>query len=111
MPFATGIAVLAVIYCMRYRRRIYDAIHDDPPWQAAMYGSLAAAIAGTLFNDSGPLLLLFGTFVLVIVSAYLRGDPGLETRDGVPVAGRGVSPGTPADDPVASHVVAARREG
>jgi hypothetical protein len=56
-----------------------------------MYGSLAAAVAGTLFNDSGPLLLIFGTFVLVIVSAYLRGDPDLDTRDGQPVAGLGVA--------------------
>jgi hypothetical protein len=93
MPFATGIAVLAIVYGVRYRSRIYVAVHEDPAWQAAMYGSLAAAIAGTLFNDSGPLLLLFGTFVLVVVSAYLRGDPDLETRDGDPVAGRGVAAG------------------
>ncbi|MCW2996596.1 MAG: hypothetical protein JWN65_145 [Solirubrobacterales bacterium] len=91
MPFATGIAVLAVVYGVRYRGRIYVAIHDDPAWRAAMYGSLAAAVAGTLFNDSGPLLLIFGTFVLVIVSAYLRGDPDLDTRDGQPVAGLGVA--------------------
>ncbi len=92
MPFATGIAVLAIVYGLRYRSRIYVAVHDDPAWQAAMYGSLAAAIAGTLFNDSGPLLLLFGTFVLVVVSAYLRGDPTLRTHDGRPVAGHGVVP-------------------
>ncbi len=92
MPFATGIAILAIVYGLRYRSRIYVAVHDDPAWQAAMYGSLAAAIAGTLFNDSGPLLLLFGTFVLVVVSVYLRGDPTLRTRDGEPVAGHGVVP-------------------
>ena len=90
MPFVTAIALLAVAYGLRYRRRIYVAVHDDPAWRAAMYGSLTAAIAGTLFNDSGPLLLLFGTFVLVVVSAYLRGDPDLETRAGRPVAGFGV---------------------
>ncbi|MCW3013016.1 MAG: hypothetical protein JWO02_108 [Solirubrobacterales bacterium] len=90
IPFATGIALLAIVYGLRYRRRVYVAINDDPAWRAAMYGSLAAAIAGTLFNDSGPLLLLFGTFVLVVVSAYVRGDPNLETRDEQPVAGLGV---------------------
>lgn len=80
MPFATGIAVLACVYGLRYRRRIYASIVDDPAWQAAMYGGLAAAVAGTLFNDSGPLLLLFGTFVLAVVSAYIRGEPGIDDR-------------------------------
>ncbi len=92
MPFATGIAILAIVYGLRYRARIYVAVHDDPAWQAALYGSLAAAVAGTLFNDSGPLLLLFGTFVLVVVTAYLRGDPDLVTVDGRPVAGRNIDP-------------------
>ncbi|MCW3038564.1 MAG: hypothetical protein JWM31_469 [Solirubrobacterales bacterium] len=77
MPFATAIAVLACVYGLRYRRRIYASIHDDPAWQAAMYGGLAAGVAGTLFNDSGPLLLLFATFVLAVVTAYVRGDPAL----------------------------------
>lgn len=80
MPFATGIAILACVYGLRYRERIYVAIIDDPAWRAAMYGSLAAAVTGTLFNDSGPLLLLFGTFVLAVVSAYIRGDPTLDAR-------------------------------
>jgi hypothetical protein len=112
IPFATGIAVLAVVYGIRYRRRIYVAINDDPAWRAAMYGSLAAAIAGTLFNDSGPLLLLFGIFVLVVVSAYLRGDPDLETRDGQPVAGFGVDAVHTRDgQPVAGFGVDARPGG
>lgn len=80
MPFATGIAVLACVYGLRYRRRIYVAIHDDPAWQAAMYGGLAAAVAGALFNDSGPLLLLLGAFVLTMVSTYVRGDPALDAN-------------------------------
>ncbi|UTI65730.1 hypothetical protein NBH00_05830 [Paraconexibacter antarcticus] len=80
MPFATGIALLACVYGVRYRRRIYASIGDDAAWQAAMYGSLAAGVAGTLFNDSGPLLLLFSTFVLAVVSAYVRGEPGLDDR-------------------------------
>lgn len=80
MPFATGIAVLACVYGVRYRTRIYLSVHRDAAWRAAMYGSIAAGVAGTLFNDSGPLLLLFATFVLAVVTAYLRGEPGLDER-------------------------------
>jgi hypothetical protein len=88
MPFATGIAALAVAYAVRYRTRIYAPLGGDPAWHAALWGSFAAALAGTLFNDSGPLLLLFGAFVVAVVSAYVRGDPRL-ARDGD--APRGVS--------------------
>jgi hypothetical protein len=93
MPFATGIAILACIYGVRYRTRIYVAIHQDPAWQAAMYGGLAASIAGTLFNDSGPMLLLFGTFVLAVVSAYIRGDPDLDRRPAVTAEPSGAAAG------------------
>ncbi|WP_354701154.1 hypothetical protein DSM112329_01461 [Paraconexibacter sp. AEG42_29] len=93
MPFATGIALLTCIYGLRYRRRIYIAIHDDPAWQAAMYGGLAAAVAGALFNDSGPLLLLFGTVVLVIVSTYIRGEADLDRRLSEAANAEGVAAG------------------
>lgn len=94
MPFATLIAVLACVYGVRYRTRIYASVNADPAWQAAMYGGLAASIAGTLFNDSGPMLLLFGTFVLAIVSAYLRGEPDLDRRlaERPPAAGATAGP-------------------
>lgn len=77
MPFATGIALLAIGYALRFRDRILAPLQGSPAWTAALAGGLASAIAGTLFNDSGPLLLLFGTFVLVIGCAYVRGDPRL----------------------------------
>jgi hypothetical protein len=94
MPFATGIAILACVYGVRYRTRIYLSVHRDPAWRAAMYGSLAAGVAGTLFNDSGPLLLLFATFVLAVVTAYLRGEPGLDERL---IADAQGAPATPAE--------------
>ena len=80
MPFATVIAALALTYGIRYRARVFAPLNDDPAWRAALLGSLAAAIAGTLFNDSGPLLLLFGAFVLTVVTAYIRGDPQLASE-------------------------------
>ena len=77
MPFATSIAVLSLAYGIRYRERVFAPLANDPVWRAAFLGSLAAAIAGTLFNDSGPLLLMFGAFLLTVVTAYIRGDPRL----------------------------------
>ena len=75
MPFATGIALLSASYAIRHRERVYANVLDQPAWQAALVGSLAAAVVGSLSNDSGPVLLLVGTFVLAAVSAYLRGEP------------------------------------
>jgi hypothetical protein len=84
MPFATGIAILALVYGIRYRERVYAPLHGDAAWRAALWGGVAAGIAGTLFNDSGPLLLLFSTFVLVVATAYVRGGaaPGVDGGEG-----------------------------
>jgi len=77
MPFVVVLALLAVAYAARYRDRIYAPLRGSPAWSAALAGGLASAVVGTLFNDSGPVLLIFGVFVLVCVTAYVRGDPRL----------------------------------
>jgi hypothetical protein len=87
MPFATAIALLAVAYGLRYRDRIYAPLRGDPAWTAALAAGLGSSIAGSLFNDSGPMLLIFGAFVLATVTVYVRGDPALAH---VPAAARDV---------------------
>jgi hypothetical protein len=82
MPFATAISLLAIAHGLRYRERTYAPLRHDAAWTAAFAGGLGSSIAGSLFNDSGPMLLLFGTFVLAVVTAYIRGDPSL-TRAGM----------------------------
>ena len=77
MPFVTALAVLSAAYAARYRERIYAPLRGSPAWRAALAGGLAAAVVGALFNDSGPMLLVFGVFVLACVTAYVRGDPRL----------------------------------
>jgi hypothetical protein len=77
MPFVTAVALLGVAYAVRYRERIYAPLRGSPAWGAALAGGLAASVAGALFNDSGPILLVFGVFVLACVTAYVRGDPAL----------------------------------
>ncbi|MEY2516672.1 MAG: hypothetical protein QOJ89_4030 [bacterium] len=75
MPFITLLALLSVAYAARYRDRVFAPLRGSPAWSAALAGGLASAIVGALFNDSGPILLVFGVFVLACVTAYVRGDP------------------------------------
>jgi hypothetical protein len=85
MPFLTALALLAVAYAYRYRDRIYAPLRGSPSWRAGLIGGFAAALAGALANDSGPVLLVFGVFVLACATAYVRGDPAL-AREGEDVA-------------------------
>lgn len=77
MPLLTLIALLAAAYGLRYRERIYAPLRGSPSWTAALAGGLTASVIGMLFNDSGPILLAFGVFVLACATSYIRGDPAL----------------------------------
>lgn len=77
MPFITLLSLLAAAYAVRHRGRIYAPLGGSPSWQAALIGGLTASIAGALSNDSGPLLLGIGVFILACATAYVRGDPRL----------------------------------
>jgi hypothetical protein len=76
MPLITVIAALGVAYALRYRDRIYAPLRGSPAWRAALIGGLTASIAGALTNDSGPVLFVFGVFLLGCATAYVRGAPG-----------------------------------
>jgi hypothetical protein len=84
MPFITVLVILAAAYAARYRERIYAPLRGSPAWRAGLAGGLAASVVGALFNDSGPILLLFGVFVLACVTAYVRGDPALADEGTMP---------------------------
>ena len=75
MPFITVLALMSVAYAVRYRERVYAPLRGSPTWSAALAGGLTASVVGALFNDSGPILLVFGIFVLACVTAYVRGQP------------------------------------
>ena len=54
-----------------------------PVWGAALAGSAACGVAGALFNDSGPQLLVFATVLAAWVLVYLRaGLGGISLRGG-----------------------------
>lgn len=77
MPFVTLLALLGAAYAVRHRERIYAPLGDAPSWHAALIGGLTASVVGALSNDSGPMLLAFGVFMLACATAYVRGDPRL----------------------------------
>jgi hypothetical protein len=70
-------ALLSIVYAVRNRSVLFASVRESPAWQAALIAGVASSVAGTLFNDSGPVLLLYGTVMLAFVTAYLRGDPRL----------------------------------
>jgi hypothetical protein len=84
MPLVTIVTALAVAYAVRYRDRIYAPLRDSAPWRAALIGGLTASIIGALTNDSGPLLFVFGVFILACATAYIRGDPRLDAEGRMP---------------------------
>jgi hypothetical protein len=75
MPVITLLAALSVAYAVRHRERIYAPLRGSPAWRAALTGGLTASIAGALFNDSGPILFVFGVFMLGCVTSYVRNNP------------------------------------
>jgi hypothetical protein len=87
MPFITLIAVLGAAYAVRHRRRIFAPLGESPAWRATLIGGLTASIVGALSNDSGPMLLAFGVFVLACATAYIRGDPRLAIEEERAAAG------------------------
>jgi hypothetical protein len=84
MPLITVVMALGVAYAVRYRARVYAPIGESAPWRAALIGGLTASIVGALTNDSGPLLFVFGVFVLACATAYIRGDPRLDAEGRMP---------------------------
>ncbi|MEA2155143.1 MAG: hypothetical protein QOE11_1283, partial [Solirubrobacteraceae bacterium] len=84
MPLLTLIAILAAAYAVRYRERIYAPLRGSASWTAALAGGLTASVIGALFNDSGPLLFVFGVFVLACATAYVRGSPALDAEGRMP---------------------------
>jgi hypothetical protein len=109
-PLLTILCALAVAYAIVHRDRVYAAIRGDDVWRAALGGGLAASIAGSLFNDSGPLLLFIGVVALTFVTAYLRNPPqkpGTPRPSGWPAeadrAGGSEDARPPAGRPVGAH--------
>ena len=75
MPFLTVLAVGFAVIGVRRRAELFAALRGSPPWEAAFGGALAASVAGALFNDSGPLLFVFGMIIIAFMTLYARAVP------------------------------------
>jgi len=75
MPLITLLAIGLAFLAWRRRHTLYAPVADRPAWGAALVGGLAGSLAGALTNDSGPVLLVIGVFVLLWATAYICGDP------------------------------------
>jgi hypothetical protein len=102
-PLVTLLCGLAIAYALRHRRRVFAAVERDPVWRACLWGGLAASIGGSLFNDSGPVLLFIGIVALGFVTAYLRGGPEAAIPPLAPAGERAPVAARPARAPAASR--------
>ncbi len=71
MPLLTALALVLIAVGVGRRERLLAGVPGADAWRAALAGCATAAIVGALANDSGPLLLVFATFVTVWIAAYL----------------------------------------
>jgi hypothetical protein len=93
-------AALAVWFAIRNRHLIYASL-PHRAWSAALLGGLAAGIAGTLTNDSGPILLVNSVLALAGVTAYVLGSTrSAGAANGTGEGEPGERPAPPAADPV-----------
>jgi hypothetical protein len=71
MPWLTAVALALIAIGIWRRDRLLAGVPGADAWRAALAGCAAVAIVGALANDSGPLLLVFATFVTLWLAAYL----------------------------------------
>lgn len=73
MPLLAVLAVAAIAWGIRRRERLLAGVPGADAWGAALAGGAAGGVVGALTNDSGPVLLVFATFAVGWVAAYLNG--------------------------------------
>jgi hypothetical protein len=99
-------AALAVAFALKNRQWLYANL-PHRAWVAVLVGGLAAGVAGTLTNDSGPVLLVNAVLALAGVTAYILGGTRskaaeLEAEAEAEAEAAG-GPGAPAADPVLTN--------
>ena len=65
-----AVAVVALIWGVRSRRRLLAPLSATPGLRAGLVGAFVAVVAGALSNDSGPMILLIGTSYLALAAGY-----------------------------------------
>jgi len=65
-----ALAVVALIWGLRSRRRLLAPLREVPGARAGLIGAFVAVVVGALSNDSGPIILLIGTCYLALSAGY-----------------------------------------
>jgi hypothetical protein len=92
---ATLISIMFIIVAYRRRATLFSPVAAMPSWSAVFIGLVAAGVAGSFANDSGPQLLVYATVFFAAGTAYVRGDPRL--RNAPTVFDRAVEVLTPRE--------------
>jgi hypothetical protein len=71
----TVIGIVAFVWAVRNRERVYARLRDQPAFEAGLWGALGATVVGALSNDSGPLIFVLGFIGLLLATGYVRGAP------------------------------------
>jgi hypothetical protein len=71
LPLDTVVCLAAALWVWRARASLLDGVGVG--WRACLVGGFAGGVLGSVFNDSGPQLLVIACFGLGCVLAYLRG--------------------------------------
>jgi hypothetical protein len=77
MPIDVAAALAGATYVIRHRARVLAPVAGARAWFACLGGGLFGSLLGSFTNDSGPQLLVIGSFGLACLIAYVRGDPRL----------------------------------
>jgi hypothetical protein len=75
LPIDTVVCLAAAVYVVRQRARVLAPVAAAAGWRACLVGGFAGGVLGSVFNDSGPQLLVIASFGLGCVLAYLHGGP------------------------------------
>jgi hypothetical protein len=75
---ASTLALAAVVWLAARRRRLLDGLPQ--PLGAGLVGAWFATVAGTISNDSGPLMLIIGAISLLLAIGYARSRPRAVNR-------------------------------
>jgi hypothetical protein len=97
-------AALGVAFALKNRHWLYANL-PHRAWLAVLVGGLAAGVAGTLTNDSGPVLLVNAVLALAGVTAYILGgtrSKAVELEEQAEAEARSGA-GPPKADPVLSQ--------
>lgn len=89
---AMGVCGLLLLFGARRRHELFYPLEaavgfssrprGSSAFRAGVTGAVFATLAAVLANDSAPMMLIFGTVLILLSVGYVQGDPGVRHRAG-----------------------------